>query len=103
MITKKPEMTVRFYRRSEHASRGGFSSVMGHTHPSSYEMMVMLVVVTKVVCGGSVLGPSTSFICLNRGSTWKEWEKEGPVARVLPLACANEHLLRRMDSLVAVQ
>ena len=25
------------------------------------------------------------------------------VARVLPLACANEHLLRRMDSLVAVQ
>ena len=25
------------------------------------------------------------------------------VARVLPLACANEHLLRTMDSLVAVQ
>ena len=25
------------------------------------------------------------------------------VARVLSLACANEHLLRRMDSLVAVQ
>ena len=25
------------------------------------------------------------------------------VARVLPLACANEHLLRRRDSLVAVQ
>ena len=25
------------------------------------------------------------------------------VARVLALACANEHLLRKMDSLVAVQ
>ena len=25
------------------------------------------------------------------------------VARVLPLACANEHLLRRMDSLLVVQ
>ena len=30
-------------------------------------------------------------------------ELEAPsVARVLPLACANEHLLRRSDSLVAV-
>ena len=50
-------------------------------------------------CVGHVLSTSRADMTIG------DWAKSSTifVARVLPLACANEHLLRRRVSLVAVQ